>query len=272
MISVTQKELWSHFYNDLGIIPSDYLFVFSSLRGLGKMEKGVEGIIEVLESVVEEGGLFFPTFTYSWNENKIFLPESNHAPLMGKISEKSIGRPEYVRTLHPNFSVNFKIKNDELSKKLMKINNDTYGKGSIFHNIYDQIPETKILLLGGVFPDSLFRCTFVHTAQQIENAWYRYLKRISSPSCNEDYVTQYSRFLTKKEYIDNGEINSKGINYSFPIKETFIEFNEMLKSSDSIYISPLGYSETRLVSVKDAINIYRDGLKNNKDFGIQINA
>lgn len=272
MIKITQKELFSHFYNDLGIIPGDYLFVFSSLRGLGKMEKSEEGVLEVLESIVSEGGLFFPTFTYSWNDKKIFSPESNYAPLMGKISEKTIGRPEYVRTLHPNFSVNLKIKDAGLRKKLIKINNDTFGKGSIFHNIYDEIPETKILLLGGVFPDSLFRCTFVHTAQQIENAWYRYTKKILNPNNSHEYVTQFSRYYNREEYMVNNSENSKHSSYNFPIKESFDEYGEILRKFDVIKIEPIGYCESKLVTVKDTINLYRQGLNEDENFGLIRNA
>ena len=53
VINLSKKDLQTHFFSDLGIKSDDVVFFFSGLRGLGFVEKGPLGVLEVLEEYLE---------------------------------------------------------------------------------------------------------------------------------------------------------------------------------------------------------------------------
>jgi aminoglycoside N3'-acetyltransferase len=271
MIETTQHSLSNHLIQDVGLLPTDSVFVFSSLRGFGKMEYGANGVLDVLEDILDKGCLFFPTFSYSWCDGVDFDPHLTTAPLMGEIAENTISRKGYSRTNHPNFSVNVRCRTPKISIDL-KTGLDAFGEGSIFQILYKQYPSTKILLLGGVFPDSLYRSTFIHTAQQLEGAWYRYLKKIPSPNNAEIHATQLVRYLSQEEYVRHRGKMAKNISMQFPIVEDFTSYGESLLKRNLINLIPFGYSKTRLVTVEDTIDVFREGLREEMNFGLKIES
>lgn len=271
MIETTQRSLFNHLRQDVGIQSTDSVFVFSSLRGFGKMENEAQGVVEVLEDVLSSGSLIFPTFTYSWCNGMDYDPQLTRAPLMGEIAENSLGRPGYSRTNHPNFSVNIRCKSAEISIDT-ETGLDAFGEGSIFQTLYEIHPKTKILLLGGVFPDCLYRSTFVHTAQQIEDAWYRYLKKIPAPGNSEIYATQLVRYLNEEEYRKSRKEIQMNLRLKFPITEDFTRYGQTLYRKNLINLMPFGYSKTRVVTVGDTIDVFREGLSEDMNFGLRIDS
>jgi|694.fasta_scaffold37736_4 aminoglycoside N3'-acetyltransferase len=269
VINLSKKDLQNHFFSDLGIKSDDVVFLFSGLRGLGFVEKGPLGVLEVLEEYLEDGGLVIPTFTYSWLNNQEYDPLKTLAPLMGSIATESIGRAGYQRTSHPNFSVNIFTRSSERMEGLKPTNNDAFGPGSVFHNIYMNYPETRIILFGGVFNDCIYRSTFVHTAQQLQNSWHRFLKPTKDPEGKLPEVTQYVRYLSLTEYL-NVNRKAPNRNFAFPLVENFEEYGRDLQSKKMIKITKIGYSESRMVTAKDSIDTFRMGLKKSQDYCINV--
>lgn len=269
VIKLSRLDLQNHFVSDLGIRSDDVVFLFSGLRGLGLVENGAAGVLEVLEEFLEDGGLVIPTFTYSWLNNQEYHPLKTSAPLMGSIANESIGRTGYQRTSHPNFSVNIFTRSSARMEGLKPTSNDAFGPGSVFHNIYTNYPETKIILFGGVFNDCIYRSTFVHTAQQLQNSWHRYLKPTKDPEGELPQATQYVRYFSLKEYL-NVNIGALNRNLTFPIVENFEEYGRDLVSKKMIKIIKIGYSESRMVTARDSIDTFRLGLKKNQNYCINV--
>jgi aminoglycoside N3'-acetyltransferase len=271
MIKTFKIEFRNHLISDLGIKPSDVVFVFSGLRDFGIFEKGPAGILEVLQDVLEDGVLIFPTFSYSWANGEAFDPQAINAPLMGTIANLSIGLDGFERTAHPNFSVNILSKKSEVKRSIMPTSRDAFGDGSVFSNLYLGYPNAKILLIGGVFPDCGYRSTFIHTAQQISQVWYRYLKIFRDPQSESEDATQLVRYLSRSEFESiNG--SSPKIKQEFPINENFTQYSQDLSDLGLLTRRKFGYGYSRMVSVGESIDCFRAGLKRYSSYGLHYNA
>lgn len=267
MISTSKNQLKSHLKSDLDIQADDLIFLFSGMRDFGIFENGPSGVLEVFQDLLCEGTLVIPTFTYSWSNQEAFDLKVTPAPLMGLVANQSLSCEGFLRSSHPNFSVNIFSKNDETLKKIMPTSNDSFGFGSIFHNIYLHYPKAKILLLGGVFPDCFYRSTFIHTAQQIEGVWYRYLKKFKDPIGGDAEVTQYVRYLDANEY-EYVKKSRPPSNYSFPIIEDFKQYSRDLLDSGILTVRSFGYGHSRLVNAGSSIDLFREGLLRNESYGL----
>lgn len=252
---------------DLGIRQDDLVFLFSGMRDFGLVENGPKGVLEVFQDYLQDGALIIPTFTYSWSNNESFNKENTSAPLMGLIANESLSTDGFLRTNHPNFSVNIYSRNEDIIKKILPCSNDSFGEGSIFHNLYLNFPKAKILLLGGVFPDCTYRSTFIHTAQQIGGAWYRYLKKFKDPNDGAKEVTQFVRFMDIGEFES---INSQvpPPYYGFPIIENFRQHSLDLSDQGILVTRSFGYGNSRLVTIGASIDCFREGLSRNESYGL----
>ena len=86
----------------LGIRGGDRLLVHSSLRSLGQVERGADGVVDaLLETLGPKGLLVVPTFTYFSTR---FDPAATPGRT-GAISEALRRRVDAVRSLHPFYSV-----------------------------------------------------------------------------------------------------------------------------------------------------------------------
>ncbi len=267
MINTSKLDLRDHLTTDLRINRTDIVFVFSGLRDLGNFEDGPSGILEVLQDVLEDGALILPTFSYSWANGQVFDESELNAPLMGTVANLSIGADGFRRTDHPNFSTNILTKNSEVLDSIIPTSRDAFGPGSVFSNLYVRHPSSKILLLGGVFPDTPFRSTFIHTAQQIEEVWYRYLKNFKDPLSESSDATQFVRYLSRAEFESvNGFI--PGIELEFPVVEDYNHYSQDLIELGLLNRSKFGYGYSRMVSVGDSIDCFRAGLKRHSNYGL----
>ena len=86
----------------LGLEPGARVAVHSSLRSLGRVERGADGVVDaLLEAVGPDGLVVVPTFSY---DNEVFDPAVTPGRT-GAVSEALRRRPEAVRSLHPFYSV-----------------------------------------------------------------------------------------------------------------------------------------------------------------------
>ena len=271
MINLKKLDLLKHLESEVGIVPNDTVFLFSDLRGLGNFENGAEGVLEVFEKILTKGNIVLPTFSYSWNQKREYEVTSKNAPLMGTVAQHSISRKGYTRTNHPNFSVNIYSRQEDFISSVLPKSRDTFGEGSTMHNIYKCYPKCKIILLGGAFSDSLYRNTFIHTAQQISNVWYRYLKNIPNPQNPNEYVTQLVRFQNKEEFEKHTDTKFTK-NSKFPITENYDDLGEILLNSNKLKIINFAYSQTKVATVSETIDSFIEEYERNSDFGVQIES
>jgi len=198
--------------------------------------------------------LVIPTFTYSWCKGKIYNSESTECNDMGGYASQAWKDDRFARNQNPNFSVAVMDNTHNGMVKATLIQDQTkwscFGKGSAF-DLIDQISADStgyIILLGGAHDDVVFRSTFLHHVEEKVSVPYRYLKYFKNPENSHQAVSQYVRYLTRNEFIENNGIDSN-IHYKFPIIEKYIKLGEDLIREGLIIKIPFGYSETRMVNI-----------------------
>ena len=88
----------------LGIAPNDTVTVHSSLRSVGSIEGGADGLIDAFCSYLTDGLLLIPTHT--WRDfSKRRFDVKNSEPCLGVLSHVAAHRPDAVRSLHPTHSM-----------------------------------------------------------------------------------------------------------------------------------------------------------------------
>lgn len=101
----TQADLTEHL-KALGIQPTDTLLVHSSLKSIGPVEGGAEGVLDALIDYLRPGLLIFPTHTWKQiNEQyNVFDPQTEPA-CIGILPNLFMKRPGVIRSWHPTHSV-----------------------------------------------------------------------------------------------------------------------------------------------------------------------
>lgn len=86
------------------IAPNDKVTVHSSLRAVGPIENGADGLIDAFCSYLTEGLLLIPTHT--WRDfSKGFFDVKKSEPCLGVLSKVAAFHPDAVRSLHPSHSL-----------------------------------------------------------------------------------------------------------------------------------------------------------------------
>ena len=101
----TKEELKAQI-RAMGILPTDTVLVHSSLRAIGPVENGADGIIDAFREVLTEGLLLIPTHTWAVVTQK--QPDYDvrtTVPNIGTLPRVAAFRPDGVRSLHPTHSV-----------------------------------------------------------------------------------------------------------------------------------------------------------------------
>ena len=100
MKTLSQRELASKL-KELGIKKGDNLVVHSSMRSLGPVEDGADGVVDtLLECIGPMGLLVMPTFAWSKQFNPELTPSKT-----GALTEVFRKRTQTVRSFHPTHSV-----------------------------------------------------------------------------------------------------------------------------------------------------------------------
>lgn len=266
MIETTEQNLANHFINDLGIQPDDVVFMFTSIFGLGKLENGLHTIESAIQLALPKGTLIIPTFSYSWSQGEKFN-KNTKCPEMGSFSNYVLDLPNYVRTNNPNFSVAIRVNdyNKSLVNYFLDISNDCFGEDSIFDKVveYSQKNRAWILLLGGAFNDVIYRSTFIHYAQQKIGVPHRYIKSFNSPEDSKTSIKQLVRYLSEEEFFQNSFRKSDGLKLNFPVEENYYLYGKDIETTGLLTQKNFAYYPSRMVSVKDSVNLYIDKIKAN---------
>jgi aminoglycoside 3-N-acetyltransferase len=90
----------------LGIDASRPLMVHPSMKAVGVVRNGADGVLDAFISVMRDGLLIFPTHTWAsmFRDNAIFNPDVEPS-CVGILSQKFQKRAGVVRSLHPTHSV-----------------------------------------------------------------------------------------------------------------------------------------------------------------------
>lgn len=130
-----------------GIAPGDNLIVHSSLKKIGRVENGANGVVRaLLDAIGDTGNLMVPAFTYSlpiWSGQPFDVACSKSR--VGAVTEAVRAWPNARRSFHPTHSV-VVIGPDARELTLNHMHSSPIGKDSPFGRMHKR--GAKILMLG----------------------------------------------------------------------------------------------------------------------------
>ena len=159
MLTKTQLRT---FLKEKGILPSDTVVIHISMRAVGEVECGCDGIIDAVKDYLSDGMLVIPTHTWAnVDQNQPIFNVKTTAPCIGALPTVASKREDGVRSLHPTHSVAVFGKNAREFVRGEQFSTSPAPVGGLWSRLYDV--KAKILLIGV----GLNRNTFIHAVDEM---------------------------------------------------------------------------------------------------------
>lgn len=156
---VTKQNVFEMLKN-FGILPQDKVTMHISLKAVGEIENGAEGLLDALREYLSEGLLIIPTHTWMGiTERPYYSPEETKS-CIGVLPNIAAFHPDAVRSYHPTHSVAVFGKQAADYVALEK----TYTTPEPSDNCLSRLCEEhgKILLVGVGFENN----TYIHSVEE----------------------------------------------------------------------------------------------------------
>ncbi len=101
---VTKQDIF-RMLESFGITHSDKVTVHSSLRAVGPIENGADGLLDALCEYLVDGLLLIPTHTWAGFTERLSFDVRTEKPCLGILSTVAAFRADAKRSLHPTHSV-----------------------------------------------------------------------------------------------------------------------------------------------------------------------
>lgn len=143
---VTKQDVFA-FLKEMGITKTDTVLVHSSMRSLGVVEGGCDGLIDAFKAYLSEGLFVVPSHTWDRvNKDNPLFDVQKTMPCTGALCTVAVGRSDGVRSLHPTHSVVAFGKRAEEFVKGEETATTPTPHGGVWDRLYDE--HAKILLIG----------------------------------------------------------------------------------------------------------------------------
>jgi aminoglycoside 3-N-acetyltransferase len=140
-----------------GFAPNDTVLIHSSMKSIGDVENGANGVLDALiEYFSKDGLLVFPTLSYNIYANEDMLFSYNDTPsVVGLLSEMFRTKAGVIRSMHPTHSVAALGKKAQEFTSNHQNDNTPCSRTSPWGKLYDY--NGKILFIG---VKNISCCTF----------------------------------------------------------------------------------------------------------------
>ena len=225
------KEFLKEQIRAMGILPTDTVLIHTSMRAIGQVENGADGVIDAFREVLSDGLFLVPTHTWG-NVNR----ETPHYDVrttpscIGALPTAAVFRKDGFRSLHPSHSIWGYGKNAEEflrgEEKLL----DPMPPGSAWSRLAEV--GAKILLLGV----ENNRNTFIHAVDE----WMDLPDRLVNP----DY-TKYIHDVNGNVYETRMKIHH--CSKTNDVSRYFVNFEKPLVELGAQGFGKFGNAEVRIV-------------------------
>ena len=231
-------------FSEIGLQKGDSLIIHSSLRSLGRVEKGADGVLDALLEVIgPAGNLMLPTFNYTRPLPEPYYDPKNTPGRTGIISETGRKRPDAVRSLHPTHSVAV-IGPDARQLTDGHLQTRAFGKNSPIDRLVKA--GGKVLLLGVAHTSN----STVHIGEEYadipKGSWYEPLPMI-------------------KVLMPDGKIIEHQLDTSPSCSTAFNAVEYCLRQHNEINDLRVGAAKIQLVSGKAVIQRVMEMIDNKAD-------
>lgn len=221
---VTEKDIHG-FLADAGISHSDTVLIHTSMRAIGDVEGGCDGLIDGFVSYLYDGLFLIPTHTWeNVGEESPVYDVRKTMPCVGALPCVAAFRPDGVRSLHPTHSVAaFGNCAEEFIQGEEKATSPAPVFG-VWSRLYDR--GAKILLIGV----GLNRNTYIHAIDEQLDLPDRLVPPISLTVIDRD-GTEYHTMYQKHGYTGSSN---------------FGVFEEALSTLGALEYSKLGNADVMI--------------------------
>lgn len=242
---VTLAEIHS-FLKNLGIKNDDTVLIHTSMRAIGEVEGGCDGLIDGFKSYLTNGLLVIPTHTWAnvGAETPIFNVNET-VPCIGALPTVAAFRKDGIRSLHPTHSVAVFGKR---AKEFVKGEENAQTPcpiGGVWSRLYDE--NAKILLLGV----NLNSNTYMHAIDERYNITKRYNKPVYLDNPIEITVIDYNGNSTTREFKKHGWTGSR----------EFEVYTEDFEKAGILTYSKLGNAKVFVMNAKESTPIIAEIFK-----------
>lgn len=100
------KDQLHHQLKILGINSTDTILIHSSMKAIGEVQNGADGVLDALIEYMAKGMLILPTHTWRNMHDSDFVYDPKTSPsCVGILTSMFFKRPNVYRSLHPTHSV-----------------------------------------------------------------------------------------------------------------------------------------------------------------------
>ena len=152
------------FLKSIGINRNDTVLVHTSMRSLGEVEGGCDGLIDAFTSYLSDGLFLVPTHTWAsvGAENPVYDVRTS-MPCIGALPTVAAFRKDGIRSLHPTHSVAAFGKHAKEFVRGEERATSPCSDGGVWQRLQDE--DAKILLIGV----GLDRNTYIHAIDEMMN-------------------------------------------------------------------------------------------------------
>ena len=156
------KEIIKEELHQMGIRPNDTVLVHTSLRAIGAVEGGADGLIDAFCEYLSEGLFLVPTHTWATvNQPPHVYDVKSEVPCIGTLPKVAAARKDGFRSLHPTHSLWGCGKDAEDFLKGEENIQTPATPGGAWDRLADA--GAKILLIGV----GLDKNTFIHSVEEV---------------------------------------------------------------------------------------------------------
>ena len=206
------------FLERIGIKRDNTVLIHTSMRSLGEVEGGCDGLIDAFTSFLADGLFLVPTHT--WNnvgKHQPIYDVSATIPCIGALPTVAAFRKDGVRSLHPTHSVAAFGKRAAEFVKGEELATSPCFEGGVWRRLYDE--RAKILLIGV----GLNRNTYIHAIDEMIDLPDRF-----RPPIKLTVIDREGRHYSLK-YQKHGQTGSENFeNYRKPLEALGALWNEKL--------------------------------------------
>ena len=103
---IYSKEMLKEQIKAMGILPSDTVLIHTSMRAVGEVEGGADGLIDAFQDYLQDGLFLVPTHTWAnVNRDNPQYDVRSAVPCIGTLPRVAAFRPDGIRSLHPTHSI-----------------------------------------------------------------------------------------------------------------------------------------------------------------------
>ncbi len=157
-----KREDIHEFLNNIGIKSEDTVVVHTSMKALGEVESGCDGLIDAFVSYLSNGLFIVPTHTWDnvTADNPVYDVRTT-PPCIGALPTVAAFRSDGVRSLHPTHSVAAFGKRAREFVSGEERATSPCPVGGVWARLYDE--RAKVILLGV----KLNRNTYLHAVDEM---------------------------------------------------------------------------------------------------------